>query len=203
MAHDVDDLKPLVHLVHGFNVHDGGKETIGKLKDFFIADGYFANMVNYGWIGLGGVAIKNPKIARTLVDIVGEGDIGVGHSNGCAILHQAACEGAKFKKLVFINPALDVSRVVPPHVEEIHVWHSPSDGPVRTWSQVERFLPFIQTFFNHPWGEMGAKGYVGEDPRYKNFNKESDFRMSSNAHSDMFDWDKISYFGREIVKKLR
>ena len=198
-----NSVKPIVHLVHGFNVSDGGKGSVGKLKDFFLAEGYFTNMVDYGWIGLGGVSYKNPSVSKKLMMVVNDGDIGVGHSNGCAILHDAACRGAKFKTLVFINPALDVDLTVPLGVERIHVWHSPSDVPVRAWHKLEQTLPFIQKWLDHPWGEMGAKGYMGDDPRYINFNKETDFERSSDGHSDMFDWDKICYFGREIVKKLR
>lgn len=200
-----NQVKPLVHLVHGFNVWDGGKQSVGLLEHFFLAENYFTTIVNYGWIGLGGVALKNPKVSKKLCNIVKVGDIGIGHSNGCAILHQAACDGAPFKKLIFINPALDSTATLPADstVEEIHVWHSPSDGPVRLWRGVEKYVPFVQSVMHHPWGAMGAYGYEGEDSRYVNFNKEENYEMVSKAHSDMFEWDKVGYFGREIVKMLR
>ena len=62
--------------------------------------------------------------------------------------------------------------------------------------QIARFLP------RHPWGRMGQRGYKGDDPRYINYNKQHGFRVSSRSHSDVFDPEKLAFFGPLIVEKV-
>ena len=103
--------------------------------------------------------------------------------------------GAPFTQLVFINPALNTKGKktrIGSTVQRVHVWHSPSDKAVR----VARWIPF------HPWGRMGAVGYKGKDPRYVNFDKENDFDLSSSTHGDVFDNEKLEFFGPRIVGKV-
>ena len=108
-------------------------------------------------------------------------------------LQKASFLGAPFSQLVFINPALDADATVGTQVKRIHVWHSPSDLPVR----------FANLFVRHPWGEMGATGYKGTDPRFINYNKENDFDVSSRSHLDIFFVkEKLDFFGPLIVKAV-
>lgn len=177
-------------LVHGFNVWDGGEATIGRLVPYFEAEGWDVRMFRYGWTGLLGVRFGNKSRAKRLKELVRPGDIGVGHSNGCAVLHMASHEGAPFSHLTYVNPALDVDAAPAEGVRSVNVWHSPSDKPVR----VAKFL------WRHPWGQMGAKGYFGSDQRIRNYDKEHGFRMSSSKHSDVFtDPALLDYFGPRIA----
>ena len=77
-------------------------------------------------------------------------------------------------------------------MRKVHVWHSPSDKAVR----FARWLP------RHPWGKMGAVGYKGKDTRYVNYDKQNDYEVSSRSHGDMFDDDKLPFFGPLIVEEL-
>ena len=77
-------------------------------------------------------------------------------------------------------------------MKRVHVWHSPSDRALR----IARFLPW------HPWGRMGAIGYNGDDLRYINYDKQNDFSVSSRTHGDVFDPEKLAFFGPRIVEKV-
>lgn len=191
---------PIAILIHGFNVFDGGRATVGRLRPFFADRKVPYLMVNYGWFGIGRTYVKNDNVARRVAGAcrtARELDqnrpiIVVGHSNGCAITWLAAREhGVEIDRAVFINPALDEDAVIPPGIRSLHVWHSPDDKPV-AWS---RKLPF------HPWGNMGAIGYQGPaDERVENFDKQSGYRAaSSKAHSDVFSDELLPFFGPLIA----
>lgn len=183
-----------VILVHGFNVRDGGRGSIGKLAPYFTSAGFEVLRFDYGWRGLLGVRFGNEGVAKKLIAITQPGDVIVGHSNGCCVAHLAAHTGARFGPCVYINPALDADARLAPQVPSLDVWFSPSDTPVR----FARFLPF------HPWGDMGRKGYVGDyDPRIASYNKETDFSVRSDAHSDVFTEPALSFFAPLIVRTLQ
>lgn len=180
------------YLVHGFNVRDGGRGTIDMMIPYFERCGWTVRQVDYDWTGLLGVRLCTKKIAKALSTTIQPGSVAVGHSNGCAVLHYAAQYGAPFSRLAYINPALNKDAPLADQVEACHVWHSPSDRPV----SLARWLPF------HFWGEMGAKGYVGEDKRYVNHNKERDFPIRSYTHSDIFYLAKMAFFAPKIIQDL-
>lgn len=188
----------LVILVHGFNVWDGGRATVGKLRPFFAEAGVAYIMVNYGHFGIGETYFRNNSIAKKVADACrtarnsGHKVVAVGHSNGCAILHIAGHKySAPIDKAVYINPALNKEAERAFSVKELDVWYSPSDSPVK-WS---KYLPF------HPWGDMGAKGSVPGDEKTTNFNKEEGFLFSSKEHSDMFGVELLPYFGPLVVRQ--
>lgn len=181
------------HVVHGFNVRDGGKATTDRLHPYLAGAGFEVVDEDYGWIGLLGVRLFNGPLARGIADRAilnsnaGVKPVGIGHSNGCAILARAADLGAPFEALVLINPALDAERVIAPQVRQVHVYHSRHDAAVRT----ARWLRW------HEWGDMGARGYQGPaDARYKCFDC-SDY---IEGHSAIF--DKLEAWGPAIVANL-
>lgn len=183
-----------IWLVHGFNVADGGAGTVGRLTPYLQAAGFTVKPFRYGWRGLLGVRFGNGGIARLLNDAMNPGDLAIGHSNGCAIIHRAAKNyGAPFGPIAYLNPALDRDALLPPQIPHLAVWHSPSDRPV-AWA---RWLPF------HPWGDMGADGYRGYyDPRITNHNKQTDYPLSSRTHSDVFSPALLPTFAPLIIESL-
>lgn len=185
-------------LVHGFNVRDRGVGTVGRLRFFFTARGWDVINFDMGWMGLIQVRTQNKKHAQNVAaaartaKTLGSEVIAVGHSNGCRILHHATSDfDAPIDRIAYINPALDPDLAPGRHVDSLHVYHSPSDKPVR----LARYLP------SHTWGNMGAVGYLGEDPRVFNFNKEIAL-IPSVAHSDFADEDKLPFYGPLIVNNL-
>jgi hypothetical protein len=182
-----------VHSVHGaFNFRGGGVISTDLFRPYFEDAGFIFKERDYGFRGVIMAQLFNERTAKKLASVVEDGDIGIGHSNGCDILVRAARNGAKFSQLILINPALDADTDFPSHIKRIHVWHSPSDKPV----QVARWLPF-----NH-WGEMGSTGFTGYNMRVINYNKEEDFEISSNEHSDIFEPEKLAYFGPIVVERV-
>lgn len=183
-----------VWLVHGFNVSDQGKGTVQTLRPYFEAAGFEVKLWRYGWRGLLGVRYMNGTFAQLLADAVDDGDIIVGHSNGACLAKLALDQTeAKLGQLVLINPALDSDAHFAKNCGAIHVWHSPSDSPV-AWAKI---LPW------HAWGDMGAVGYRGPyDPRVTPYNKENGFPVSSREHSDVFQPDKLKFFGPLIVRTV-
>lgn len=184
-------------IIHGFNVRDQGEKTTDTLRRYFEKAGYKVMEFDYDWTGVLKVRLCNGSLATALASLLKDFDVewevvGVGHSNGCAILNEACKRGAPFYQLVYINPALDSDAKLAPQVSRAHVWYSPSDKPVK----IARWL------INHSWGEMGATGYMGGDPRYINYNKEHGYDVSSKEHSDVFKYEKLKFFGPKIVEKL-
>ncbi len=194
-------IKRAAILVHGFNVSDGGMETVGTLRPFLQAEGVVPILVDYGYFGLIRVKFGNRRVAAELFDAVMNAYSWydevyvIGHSNGCVIAHLASrmrdfkCDG-----FVYINPALRKDLERDSSVKFIHVWHSPSD----LYVMIAKNIPFLSN-----WGEMGAKGYQGiEDSNIVNLNKEDDYMEVSDEHSDVFHYSKRPYFAPRIVGKM-
>lgn len=179
-----------VILVHGFNVKDNGKGTTGKLAQRLPLEGKPCQF-RYGWKGLLGVRLFNGLLARLLSDMTSDGAVGIGHSNGCAILHRAAAAGAPFRHLILINPALDNDAEFAPGIERIDVLYNPTDP----WVAAARWLP------HHPWGDMGRHGYSGHDPRVRNFDTQA--LLGAAGHSGVFDEthvDALATFVNTLIK---
>lgn len=181
-----------VHLLHGFNVSDKGAGTTDRLKPFLYAAGHEILDHDYGWFGLLSVRFLNWTVAERVKKASRDGDIGVGHSNGCAILVEAARRGARLRGLVLINPALDRSTDFPDGLEWVHVYHNGGDEPVKA----SRWL------IAHPWGDMGNVGYCGEDARVVNFSGDY-LEPRLSGHSDLFDHAKVGEWGERIARSLQ
>lgn len=159
--------------VHGFNVWDGGAGTIGQIEPYLTILHEVCDF-DYGWIGLLGVKLFGKKIARRLAKQTPDGAIGVGHSNGCMELIRACEYGAKFKVLVFINPALDNDIEIPDCVEKVYVYYNQFDTTVT----MAKYYPFSY------WGDMGRVGYKGDSDKVECFETWDLFRV--RAHSGIF-----------------
>lgn len=160
----------MIYLIHGFNVANRGLETTDRLKEYIPG----AVDLDYGWTGRVGVRVCNDKLAQIIAKMAEPNSIAIGHSNGCDIIHRATHHGAKFEKVIYLNPALDNDLTPGDYVKWCHVWHSPSDGAV--W--LAKWIPFSS------WGDMGKVGYQGSDPRMINHNIEE--YIEDAGHSDLF-----------------
>lgn len=181
-----------VYTVHGF-ADDNGKLTTDRLRPYFEAEGYEVEPFDTGWHFF--VSARNAKWAAELTKRVEPGSIGVGHSNGCAILQRASMLGAPFSQLVFLNPALDADAEVGPQIKACHVWYSPGDIGLH----ISRF------FWWSEWGEMGAIGPTRGYPfiKYNKADETIPFWSRSVTHLDMFLPDKLKYFGPRIVAEVK
>jgi hypothetical protein len=152
--------RPTCYLVHGFNVRDGGESTTHNLEGLVRLRGYEVEEVKVGWLGRIGVRVCNDNLAALLTSIVDPGSVAIGHSNGAAMLQLAVEMGATFDHLIYINPALDHDRPLPPQVKSLNVWADRRD----IWPRLAAAIPFS------PWGSMGTDGHSGAeaDERIRN-----------------------------------
>ncbi len=185
-----------IFLIHGFNVTDEGQDTVVKAGRFF--QGTINTMVinyPYGWFGLIGVMLKNKKIAAALAKsaVVKSFNVDVsaiGHSNGCAIIIEAARQGAHFDQVVLINPALKSKTRFPMSIKRVLVIYTKHDTATRVARFLEK-IPFLKFLIPDCWGAMGAVGYRGSyDDRVTN----ADLSDSLNGHSDFFEDSNLRNF---------
>lgn len=156
-------------LCHGFNVNDAGKSTIDKLLPHLPLSSI--QQADYGYFHLLGVRYFNDNIASVIAGMAADNSIAIGHSNGCAILVNAARLSPKIKRLILINPALDVDTKFPDTLERIDVFHNSYDFVVKQ----------AKWFLFHPWGEMGRLGYLGADHRVTNHETSVLFGVSGHS----------------------
>ncbi len=165
---------PTVHLLHGFNVSDGGTASIDRLIPHLKDKGFVVREHDYGWRGLLGVRFLNQGTAEELAEHIHEGDICIGHSNGCDIIYRASflCD---MTGVVFINPALDTDKTA--IADWVHVYYNEDDSVVLA-STILRF---------HNWGAQGRNGYNGDQDYVTQFNCKGDSRLPMvSGHSDLF-----------------
>jgi pimeloyl-ACP methyl ester carboxylesterase len=186
-------------LIHGFNNRDCGKTNIDRLRPYLESEGYLVKDLDYGWFGLLMAKFGNKRIAKQLIKLIHQTLPGFevhifGHSNGCAIMHQAAKflnrSGVHYH---YINPALVATHILPPGVRSAQVWYSPSDDAVK-WAPVARMLRLGPK----NWGKMGRVGYLGpKDPRIVNHNIEQEYLKLTGGgyrkfgHSSIFQHLKV------------
>ncbi len=196
----------ITYLLHGFNVRDGGDHSTGRLLPYLRAKAVGHVMpIRYGWFGLLSVIFKNKKVAKKVVNSEKRlmnyskngAFYGVGHSNGCAILVEAARQGAKFECLYLINPALKVDTVFPASIKRVIVIHTKHDVPTRAARMLDR-VPLLQLIVPNAWGAMGARGYKGGDERVTNL----DLSGILDGHSDIFQHDILKVLGPAIAEGL-
>ena len=120
----------------------------------------------------------------------------VGHSNGCAIIVEALRQGAKFKGILLINPALNINCKFPPGDYTITVIHTKHDKAVRA-ARFFDSLPIFGAFIPDIWGAMGAVGYKGPDLRPLNL--QWDFLK---GHSAIFTEGNMGLVGHTLPMEL-
>lgn len=188
-------------MVHGINCDDRGSDTVLQVVPHLAQYSTIYNHA-YGRIGPIGAQFRNKSIARKLVRSVNdwcqyENNYAVGHSNGCAIILHALRLGAKFKAILLINPALNVRAVFPPGDYTITVIYTKHDKAVRA-ARFFDAIPFLELFVPDIWGAMGARGYLGDDPRVENLDW-SDFL---DGHSCVFKEEIMNMVGPQMAMQL-
>ena len=177
-------------LVHGI-LSSEGRSNVRQLVPALQKTGLAVSVFEYGFIHFFQARFRNPSLAKRLRAISMPGDIIVAHSNGCAITHRAANEGAQFGGVVYINPALDPERTTP--APWVDVYFNPGDHV--TW--FSKLLPW------HTWGEMGSTGYKGPATNHINFNT-GDFPLMPrcNGHLDLFNEGNVDAWSNFIARRI-
>jgi hypothetical protein len=175
-----------IYLIHGFNVDDEGRGTVGWMKPILEEAGHKVVMIKYGWLWRVRVRLCNSRLAKVISSMAEPRSIAIGHSNGCDLIHRACMEGAPFKSVILFNPALDNDTKFPEQLSNISVFYSANDKA----TSLAKWIPFSK------WGNMGTVGYRGEDPRVVNFNEE-DITRKKMRHSDFSKYPNL--FGQIVI----
>ena len=180
-----------VYLVHGFNVKDAQEASLAFLGPVLKAAGHDVVIVDYGWTQRLRIRLCNKGFSRMLRSMAEPDSIVIGHSNGCAIIHEACEMGATFKKVILFNPALDRDMIFAQQIKDITIFYSKDDAATK-WA---KWIPFSS------WGSMGAEGYVGiPDSRVTNMDEES-ITKKEMGHSDFSKYPNL--FGEIIINLCR
>jgi pimeloyl-ACP methyl ester carboxylesterase len=191
-------MKTFVLLVHGFNVSDYSL-SIGRLLQPLIDKNFMCDVFDYGEANLVDVRFGNDNLAKSLLCMIRalkqnyDEVVLVGHSNGCCLINLAAhiqttTQQNLFSRCVYISPALDADSKLARNITKCYVYHTKYDNVV-WWAKL---------LFFHPWGQMGKKGAINGDVRYKNI----DCTDYVNGHSDWFRPNNIRRLVETISKSL-
>jgi len=159
--------------VHGFNVRDGGDNTINQNIPFILDAGHTVDKDEgaYGYFNLFMVSLTRSKqrqrVLFRLAEAFKKADVIWTHSNGQNFANQALdMLPAKYnntKIVIATSPAANRNTPIPQAVKAQLVMYTPCDMAVR----LATYIPFSR------WGRMGAFGYNGDDNRNTNYKDKS------------------------------
>ncbi len=183
-----------IHLIHG--IHTQGMSPVQGLVPFLPKP---LKYPDYGYIYGAETRIVNPIIVGALLPYIEDGDILIGHSNGCAIAYELACKANKvLPRLVFINAALTRNIVRPAQVKAIDVYFNAGDEVTEAAEIGARF-----GFDDTDWGDMGHAGYAGTDTMITNIDCGAWQKMPVvNGHSDFFSPVNLPAWGLFLACRL-
>lgn len=155
--------------------------------------------VDYGYEFALETRLFNSMIAGTMLPYIEEGDICVGHSNGCAIIYELMCRNAPIRGAIFINGALSQTFARHAHVEFIDVFYNNGDYI----TEAAKFGAAVG-IVDKDWGALGHAGYIGNDPNITNFDCGATPDMPVvSGHSDIFTPPKIMKWGPFIAARVK
>ena len=185
-----------IHLIHGIHTAEDNNTVAQLIPYLEFSTGLEVVYHRYGYAFALTSRFLNPWRAKKIAKAIKPGDVCVGHSNGaCLIWMMAAKYRAQIGGAVLINAALDVDAVFPKCMKFVHVYYNKDDVAV---SFAEFFL------FAHPWGAMGRDGYVGTDPRVKNFDCQAPaYGFPISGHGHIFHPENLRYWGNLIAVGIK
>jgi hypothetical protein len=186
----------VIHVFHGIHTASGSAVVPGlfpyleTINDVVYPD--------YGFI----LAVEsrriNPVVAGSVRPYIGDGDILLGHSNGCAIIYELVLSGLLPRGMVLINAALRRDFQVPTGMEFVHVYFNAGDE-LTILAQAGAADGLVDP----EWGDCGHAGYSGHDPRVRNFDCANTPGMPCVwGHSAIFEDENLEQWGRFIRDRI-
>lgn len=164
------ELLPFAHLVHGFNVRDGGRSSMGPVAPHCLQAGWRPSHFEWGWSGLLMLRMKTRTAARELAERLEPGQLIVTHSHGWNVAMAAARLRPECPiQVIGYNPAARRDVELPPSVARSVVLYAPDDWVVtagRFWRRLTTMNP-RRWFQPHPWGRLGRYGPHEETERLR------------------------------------
>jgi hypothetical protein len=183
------------HLIHGFNVWDGGRGSILRLSQWLTEPRSY----DYGWVFLLRLRWVNDRTVEEMLPTIAPGDVLVAHSNGCLIAWRLVMAGAPVSAVVCIQPALRRDTRWPDTLPVLCL-HNPHDWAValgRVWGRLVSVAnPWRE---RHGWGAAGRHGFTSGQPMVVNWDT-SDGYPPAEGHSAVFDEPALYRFGPAIAR---
>ncbi len=153
----------MIRFVHGFNVSDGGQNSLGPLSaEYSRCLQESVALFKWGWSGLFSVRFRTGGAIDGLIDRQRKNParVWVGHSHGCHIIctaYQSLPDDVEPPEaLILLQPAMNTSYRLP-FVPTL-VRYNPYDKAV-WWGRQWRRLNPVSWFVRHPWGAAGKYGF--------------------------------------------
>lgn len=186
------------YLLHGFNVADGGKNTIARLQPYLPGTEV---LHAYGWVGLIRLRCVNARTVQELEREVQPGDVVIGHSNGCLIAWELS-RRVHLGAVVCINPALRRDTLWSSDTPVLCL-HNSTDWVVqlgRWWGR----LTSLGGIRPHGWGAAGQYGFTEEQENVTNLDTAAPYWPHPvKGHSGVFkDPEALAYWGQIIARWL-
>jgi len=177
-------------LIHGFNVKDGGANTVDRLAPGLIKAGHYCEMdeADYGFFNLWKVRFRKHSAIVRIAKACETADVVIDHSNGANFENKALKLLDHHDKeyiVIRLSPALNRKTSAANNVVHCSVFHTKTDF----WVWLSGFIPF------HPWGRQGQFGYKGSDIRMEN----RDVTDIIRKHSDYFKDENVDRVVKEIL----
>jgi pimeloyl-ACP methyl ester carboxylesterase len=188
------------HLIHGFNVWDGGLDTVGRLTVYIKGK---VILHDYGWTGLLGLACNNRSAVEKIIKAFEPGDSIIAHSNGCLIAWQAVeLLGDNVKSVVCINPALRRDAVWHKGVD-VMCLHNSTDWVVQLGRMWGRLFPF-DGVEAQGWGAAGRYGFTSPHGKLSNWDTAMNYwKEPAKGHSGVFSVRCLPYWGGLVNQWLQ
>lgn len=182
------DYKMKFVLVHGFNVKDGGANSVDRLAPYLTEAGHEVDKdeADYGYFSLFMVRLRKHRAILRIAEALDQADVVIAHSNGANYVHKAVRLTSRPIKIILVAPALNRSVKWPAHVQLVSVFYTRSDH----WVFLSGFLLF------HSWGWLGWKGPRRDDPIMVGH----DHSDIVKRHSDYFDEAHAAFTTKQILK---
>ena len=188
---------PTVHVIHGFNVRDNGRNTTDKLLPYFRQRGYLAMDHDYGWVGPIRLRRRNARSVEEILPWIAPGDILVGHSNGCLLCWKLIEAGAPAAKVVCIQPAMKKGTVWSKSVQVLCLFND-KDRVMYLSYAWSRLTSFINIFREpHDWGYAGKVGFT-EAENVLNINTRKAVNPAK-GHSGLFRPFSLAFWSHVIL----
>jgi len=182
-------------LIHGFNVSDGGKQSIGKMIPYLDSN---VKSVNYGWTFLFGLSCTNSRATKKLLKLVKPGDSIIAHSNGCLLAWNLAdVLKGNLASVVCINPALRRDAKWPSDLSVLCIYNH-TDWVVQLGRWWSRLFPFdgVQS---QGWGAAGRYGFTSNQTKVDNWDSaETYWSVPVKGHSGLFEDKAVDYWSHLI-----
>lgn len=183
-----------VYLLHGFNVGDGGKNTIARLEPYLPGTEV---LHAYGWVGLIRLRCVNARTVQELEREVQPGDVVIGHSNGCLIAWELS-RRVHLGAVVCINPALRRDTLWSSDTPVLCL-HNSTDWVVqlgRWWGR----LTSLGGIRPHGWGAAGRYGFDPQENVACWDTAAPYWPHPVKGHSGVFkDPEALAYWGHAIA----